>query len=90
MADIIYINRGYINRGIKYEERKKELTDKIRKSEIIPDIIDSEKDLTEFTCYFCENKIENEAREFNDNGFHFALDSKCYAKARGIYLVKNN
>jgi len=77
----------------KYEKTLEVLKEKIKNNLI--KIIESKdfnpKFKSNFACYFCREKIKGHVRiliESDSKGInYYPIDSKCYAKAKGIYVV---
>ncbi|MBU4070211.1 MAG: hypothetical protein KJ646_04480 [Nanoarchaeota archaeon] len=77
----------------KYEKTLEALKQKIKNNLI--KIIESKdfnpKFKSNFACYFCREKIEGKVRILIESDLkgisYYPIDSKCYAKVKGIVVV---
>ena len=78
----------------KYEKTRGRLTEKIKNN--LVKVIERKDFNTKFksniACYFCRKKIKGKVRilvyEDSKGGInYYPIDSKCYAKAKGIEVV---
>lgn len=78
----------------KYEKTLKVLKGKIKNNliKVIEGTDFNTKFKSNLACYFCREKIKGKVRiliesDLNNNKNYYPIDSRCYAKAKGIYLI---
>ncbi|MFH1510397.1 MAG: hypothetical protein ABIF10_01795 [Candidatus Woesearchaeota archaeon] len=85
--------------GSKYEKKKSELVDRIRKNSVY--LLDNDsvallKLHGKFACYFCCDTVTGRLRVIEEiivsggvqSKIHYAICTDCFAGAKGMYLVK--
>ncbi len=80
--------------GTKYEKTVERLKEKIKNNliRVIERKAFNSKFKSNFACYFCRKKINVKVRFLTDEnsngeGDYYPIDSKCYAKAKGMEVV---